>query len=42
MTVKVNAKREYYGEYTVRADSEEELEERLAYAGQLFDRHTRV
>lgn len=42
MTIKVNAKREYYGEFTVRADTKEELEDNLVYAGEVFHRHTTI
>lgn len=42
MTVKMNAKREMYGEVSVRADTSEELEEKLMTALDIFYRHTRV
>ena len=38
LTIKMNAKREVYGEYTVKADTFEELEERSARAQALFGR----
>jgi len=40
MTIKMNAKREIYGEYTVKADTAEDLATRLDQAGQLFVRLT--
>lgn len=36
ITVKMNAKREVYGEYTVRADTFEELETELGKVSALF------
>lgn len=37
MTIKVNAKREVFGEYTVKADTIEELRELNAQIKQLFE-----
>jgi len=36
INIKVSAKRELYGEYTVKADTYEELEEQLERVGALF------
>ena len=41
ITIKVNAKREFYGEYSVRAETLEELEDNLTSVGVMFDRHTK-
>ena len=39
VNVKMNAKRELYGEYTVKADTLEELEKDLTAVSTLFRRH---
>ena len=39
MTLKMNAKREFYGEFTVKADNIDDLEKNLALAGGIFMRH---
>ena len=41
VTVKINAKREVYGDYAVRADTFEELQSELARVGALFMQHIR-
>jgi len=41
INIKVSAKQEVYGEYTVKADTFEELETELEKVGALFIQHVR-